>query len=104
VARVREAIALDRDRPSKLETLARACEAVGDRACARDAYAKVAATREQVPDDVRRHADEKVRALGGAPASPPAPASTATASPVPTPTAPTSSPTPAPAATPARPR
>ncbi len=74
VARVREAIALDRERPSKLDTLGRACDAAGDRACARDAFAKVAATREQVPAEIRRYAEERVRALGAtsAPTSSPA--------------------------------
>lgn len=70
VALAREAISLDRARPSKLDTLGRACDAVGDRACAREAYAALVASREPMRDDVRKNAEERLRVLGEPPQAP----------------------------------
>jgi tetratricopeptide (TPR) repeat protein len=71
VARAREALSLDRGRPAKLDTLARACDAVRDRACAREAYAALVSSSEPVRDEVRKNAVERLQALQEQAAPPP---------------------------------
>jgi tetratricopeptide (TPR) repeat protein len=75
VAAVRAAIAVRGERPAYLDTLARACDAVPDRACALAAYEKLlAAGAEALPAEVRAHAGERARELrlkaGRAPPTP----------------------------------
>jgi predicted Zn-dependent protease len=62
---VRAAIPVRPDRAALLDTLAQACEATGDAACARDAYARLL-SRPHVPADVRSRAETRVAALGAA--------------------------------------
>lgn len=60
----REALAVRPDRPHILDTLARACDAAGDAACARDAFARLLA-RGDLPSEARVRADARSRALAG---------------------------------------
>jgi tetratricopeptide (TPR) repeat protein len=65
---VREAIAVRGERPSYLDTLGRACDAVNDRACARDAYGKLLGTGGgDLPADIVAHARERLARLGSGP-------------------------------------
>jgi tetratricopeptide (TPR) repeat protein len=60
---VREAIATRGERASYLDTLARACDAGGKRDCAREAFGKLLDPGKSLPPEVRRHAEERLRAL-----------------------------------------
>lgn len=62
VALAREALAVRGERAALLDTLGRACDALGDVACARDAYER-ALRRPHLPEAMRAHAEARVRAL-----------------------------------------
>jgi tetratricopeptide (TPR) repeat protein len=67
VSLVQEAIALRGERPSYLDTLGRACEAVNDRPCAREAYRKLLQSAgTEVPADVTAHAKQRLAKLEAA--------------------------------------
>lgn len=63
VALVREAIKVRGERPYTLDTLARACDAQGDSACAKNAFTKLVAFGHSVPAEVLAHAKERLKAL-----------------------------------------
>jgi tetratricopeptide (TPR) repeat protein len=63
VSLVREAITVRGERPAYLDTLGRACDAVDDRPCAREAYRKLLETAAEVPADVVAHAKERLARL-----------------------------------------
>jgi tetratricopeptide (TPR) repeat protein len=65
VALTRAAVAARGERPALLDLLGRACDAAGDAACARDAYAKLLGAR-RLPGDVRARAEGRIAALGTA--------------------------------------
>lgn len=65
VGLAREALAARPDRPLLLDVLARACDAGGDSACAREAFARLL-SRPNLPADARARAEARVRALAGA--------------------------------------
>jgi tetratricopeptide (TPR) repeat protein len=65
----REALAARPDRPHLVDVLARACDAAGDPACAREAFARLLA-RPNLPPGVRERAEARARALAGAAAAP----------------------------------
>jgi tetratricopeptide (TPR) repeat protein len=58
-----QAIALRGERPEYLATLARACEADGNRECALDSWDKVAASSAELPAGLRKTALERLEAL-----------------------------------------
>lgn len=60
---VREAIVVRGERASYLDTLARACDAAGDRGCAAEAFGKLLQSEAPLPAEVRAHAQERLRAL-----------------------------------------
>jgi Tfp pilus assembly protein PilF len=64
VALVRAAIATRGERPSYLDTLARACDANGDTACAVESFRKLLAAKDSLPTEVRVHAEARLEALG----------------------------------------
>jgi hypothetical protein len=59
----RGAIALRGERPSYLETLSRACDAKGDKACAVERFHKLLASSEALPFEVKTHAEERLKKL-----------------------------------------
>lgn len=63
VALVRAAIATRGERPSYLDTLARACDASGDTACAVETFRKLLAAKDALPPEVRVHAEARLEAL-----------------------------------------
>lgn len=63
VTLARAAIAVRGERPSYLDTLARACDASGDRACAVEAFGKLLAGRGPLPPEVKAHAEARLEAL-----------------------------------------
>ncbi|QRK12678.1 tetratricopeptide repeat protein [Archangium violaceum] len=63
VTLARAAIETRGERPSYLDTLARACDARGDKACAVDAFRKLLASSETLPFDVRTHAEQRLKTL-----------------------------------------
>ncbi|WNG44185.1 tetratricopeptide repeat protein [Archangium minus] len=63
VTLARAAIETRGERPSYLDTLARACDAKGDKACAVDAFRKLLASSETLPFDVRTHAEQRLKTL-----------------------------------------
>ncbi len=64
VSLVRAAIAVRGERPSYLDTLGRACDAVNDKACAREAYRKLLQKAgAEVPAEATAHAKERLAAL-----------------------------------------
>jgi tetratricopeptide (TPR) repeat protein len=60
---VRAAIEVRGERPSYLDTLARACDARGDKACAVEAFRKLLASSQTLPFDVRTHAEARLKKL-----------------------------------------
>jgi Flp pilus assembly protein TadD len=65
VSLVREAITVRGERPAYLDTLGRACDAVDDRPCARDAYTKLLRVADaDVPPEALDHARARLQALG----------------------------------------
>jgi tetratricopeptide (TPR) repeat protein len=67
VTLVREAIAVRGERPSYLDTLGRACDAVKDKPCAREAYRRlVEGAGEDVPAEVVTHAKARLGKLKAA--------------------------------------
>ena len=58
-----QAIALRGERPEYLATLARACEAYGNRECAVDSWDKVAASSAELPAGLRKTSLERLEAL-----------------------------------------
>lgn len=65
----RQALAVRPDRPHLVDVLARACDAAGDPACAREAFARLLA-RPNLPAGVRERAEARARVLAGAVAAP----------------------------------
>jgi predicted Zn-dependent protease len=63
-ALVTEAIAVRGQRASYVDTLARACDAMNDAPCAREAFQKLLDSKGALPQPVRAHAEERLRALG----------------------------------------
>jgi predicted Zn-dependent protease len=60
---MRELISRRGERPDSLETLAQACDAKGDRACAVEAYRKLLATGAALPSETKAHAQQRLGAL-----------------------------------------
>lgn len=63
VALVREAISVRGERNSYLDTLAKACDAQANMACAVEAYRKLLNSNKQLSPAVRQHAEERLRTL-----------------------------------------
>lgn len=59
----RQALAATGERAAPLDTLARACDAAGDGACAAEAYRRLLASREPLSPEVRERAEGRLRAL-----------------------------------------
>lgn len=62
---VRDAISIRGERASYLDTLARACDAAGDPKCAAEAFHKLLASGTPLPQEVRAHAEQRLKALNG---------------------------------------
>jgi tetratricopeptide (TPR) repeat protein len=60
---VREALTVRGERAGYLDTLARACDAKGDRACAVEAFRKLLASGEPLAPEVKGHAQARLGAL-----------------------------------------
>lgn len=63
VTLARAAIAVRGERPSYLDTLGRACDAKGDKACAVESFRKMLASSQTLPFDVKTHAEERLKKL-----------------------------------------
>lgn len=60
----RNALELRPERASYLDTLAQICDAEGNSACAKDAYRRLLDSGEDLPQNVKAHAEERLNALG----------------------------------------
>lgn len=63
VTLARAAIAVRGERTSYLDTLARACDAKGDKACAVESLRKLLASSQTLPYEVKTHAEERLKKL-----------------------------------------
>jgi tetratricopeptide (TPR) repeat protein len=63
VTLARAAIAVRGERSSYLDTLARACDAKGDKACAVESFRKLLASSETLPFELKTHAEERLKKL-----------------------------------------